>query len=207
MNQEKLVLFDLGGVVIDIDFERVWRHWSQASGVALSKTQEKLGPASSDNEAFHLFERGEIEEAEFYRRTAKRTGIEMGFEDWRAGWNSIFVGEMPGTCDLLQALQGRVRLMALSNINVPHHAFTVEHYSHLLAQFEGLIFSHKVGLRKPEKAVFDFVRKYTGLSAKNILFFDDMPINVDGARAAGLRAEMFLNAAHAKKVIDDFLNA
>jgi glucose-1-phosphatase len=206
VQQEKLILFDLGGVVLDIDFERVWQHWSRSSGVALSKAQETLGPASADNEAFHQFERGQISEDEFYQKTAVRTGIDMSFEHWRAGWNAIFVGEMPGTNDLLTALHGQVRLMALSNINAPHHAFTLKHFSHLLAGFEGLVFSHLVGLRKPEKAIFDFVVNHASLRPENILFFDDMPSNVAGARAAGLRSELFVNAPQARTIIESFLS-
>jgi glucose-1-phosphatase len=205
MKQEKLVLFDLGGVVIDIDFARVWKHWSQSSGVDLSKAQEALGPASADNEPFHQFERGQISEAEFYRKTALRTGIEMSFEEWRAGWNAIFVGEMPGTNGLLTALGGQVRLMALSNINAPHHAFTMQHFPHLLSHFEYLAFSHLLGFRKPEKAIFDFVAQRCALRPENILFFDDMPSNVQGARDAGLSAEIFVNATQAALIIDDFL--
>jgi glucose-1-phosphatase len=205
MSDQKLILFDLGGVVIDIDFSRIWKHWSKSSGIDLSNAQETLGPTSTDNEAFHQFERGEISEAEYYQRTASRTGIILSFEQWRAGWNAIFVGEMPGTLDLLTELRDQVRLMALSNINAPHQAFTVQHFSHLLKPFEYVAFSHELGLRKPEKAIFDSIIRRSELDAKNILFFDDMAINVQGARDAGLRAELYVNAVQARPLIADFL--
>ena len=205
MKTEKLILFDLGGVVLNIDFHRIWQHWSQTSGVDLSNAEVSLGPAAGDNEAFHQFERGQISEAAFYESTARRTGMKMPFEAWRAGWNAIFIGEMPGTQTLLKELSGQARLMALSNINAPHHAYTEEHFSKLLGPFESIVYSHEVNLRKPEKAIFDLIVRRSGVRPENILFFDDMPSNAEGAVQAGLCAEVFENAEQARTSIAKFL--
>ncbi len=206
MSHDKLVLLDLGGVVIDIDFARIWQFWTTAAGVPLGKLAEELGPASSNNEAFHRFERGQISEAEFYAATSERTGMRMSAQQWQDGWNAIFVGDMPDTLALLQQLQGRCRLMALSNINAPHHEVTRSRFAHLLAPFEQVFFSHELGLRKPEQAIFDMVAKRSGIAHPNILFFDDMISNVEGARRAGLQAELFTDAAQARARIATFLD-
>jgi glucose-1-phosphatase len=206
MNQDKLVLFDLGGVVIDIDFARVWQFWTKAAGVPLGKLAQELGPASSNNDAFHCFERGELSEEQFYAATSERTGMRMHPQEWHEGWNAIFVGDMPGTFALLQQLTGKTRLMALSNINAPHHAVTSTRFAHLLAPFEKVFFSHELGLRKPEHKIFNAVSDYSGIAAHNILFFDDMISNVEGARQAGLQAEVFVDAAQARIRIATFLD-
>jgi glucose-1-phosphatase len=206
MIPDKLVLFDLGGVVIDIDFGRIWQFWTAAAGVPLGKLADELGPASSDNTAFHQFERGQLSEAAFFAATSARTGMQMSAQEWHDGWNAIFVGDMPGTLALLQQLRSRVRLMALSNINAPHHAVTTTRFAHLLAPFERVFFSHELGLRKPERAIFDKIVEQSGIAPANILFFDDMIGNVEGARQAGLQAELFTSAAQAQDRIATFLD-
>jgi glucose-1-phosphatase len=203
----KLVLFDLGGVVIDIDFHRIVKFWADAGKVPMQQLMPLIGPLAPSNEAFHQFERGEISSEQFFEATASRTGLNLTPSEWLDGWNAVFIGEYAGTQELLSQLKREgAHLMALSNINVPHHFVTTTRFAPLLTAFERVFYSHEMGLRKPEHTCFQAICQATGFAAKDILFFDDMETNVSGARAAGLQAQVFTQATLARPVIDNFLN-
>ena len=177
------LLFDLGGVVMAIDWELAFARWSADSGVPLARIRDRyhLG------ESYWRYERGEIGESEFYASLRETIGVELDDERMRAGWCAIFAGEIVETVALLRELEGRVALYAFSNKNAAHQREWAR-YASALAPFRRIFASHEMKARKPEREPFETIAREIATPPERILFFDDLPENVAGARAAGLAA-------------------
>lgn len=178
------VLFDLGGVLLDIDFRRVFAHWAQSAGVPPAEVAQRF----SFDEAYEAHEVGAIDAARYFAALRGTLGLDLTDEQFHAGWCSIFVGEMPGAAGLLASLAGRVPMHVFSNTNAAHHAWWAGRHAALLAPLQSVLCSHELGLRKPTRAGFDEVCRRIGAVPERVLFFDDTAANVTGARVAGLQA-------------------
>jgi putative hydrolase of the HAD superfamily len=179
------LLFDLGRVVLDIDFSKVLACWAGHAGCEPAQLVERF---STREEFYHRHETGEISDAEFFGALRASLGIGISDAQFLEGWNAIFAGEMPGIAPLLERAGKRLPLYAFSNTNGAH----VEHfslvYAGVLGHFREIFLSSSIGLRKPHAAAFDHVVNAIGLPASRILFFDDSAENIEGARARGLTA-------------------
>ena len=179
------LLFDLGRVVLDIDFSKVVACWAGHAGC---KPAHLAGRFSWRDEFYQQHEKGEISDAEFFAALRALLGVELSDAQFLEGWNEIFAGEMPGIAPLLQRAAQRLPLYAFSNTNAAH----VEHfsvtYAGVLGHFREIFLSSAIGLRKPDAAAYDHVVKAIGAPASRIVFFDDLAENIEGARACGLTA-------------------
>ena len=178
------LLFDLGRVVLDIDFDKTLACWAGHAGCEPAQLAGRFGR----DEIYRRHETGEISDAEFF--ASLRNALRIGISDaqFLEGWNAIFAGEMPGIAPLLARAAKRLPLYAFSNTNGAH----VEHfsvaYAGVLGHFREMFLSSAIGLRKPEAAAFDHVVKAIGVPAERIVFFDDLAENIEGARKRGLTA-------------------
>jgi putative hydrolase of the HAD superfamily len=176
------LLFDLGRVVLDIDFDKAVACWAGHAGCEPAQ----LAGRFARGELYQRHERGEISDAEFFAGQRASMGIELTDAQFLEGWNAIFAGEMPGIASLLARASSRLPLYAFSNTNGAHvEHFTVVH-AELLGHFREVFLSSSIGLRKPEAAAYDHVVKAIGVPAERIVFFDDSADNIEGARARGL---------------------
>ncbi len=91
----------------------------------------------------------------------------------------------PDVCSVVPQLQGRFRLLLLSNTNEMHYNHFAEQFADTLRWFDGLVLSHRVGVRKPHPHIYDHCRELAGRPAAECLFIDDLPANVAAAREAG----------------------
>jgi len=179
------LLFDLGRVVFDIDFNKTLACWAAHAGC---KVAQLVGRFSPRDETYRRHERGEISDAEFFASLRALLGIGITDAQFLEGWNAIFVGEMPGMSPLLARAAQRLPLYAFSNTNGAH----VEHfsvaYADLLGHFREMFLSSSIRLRKPDAEAYDHVVTAIGVPAERIVFFDDLAENIEGARARGLTA-------------------
>jgi len=178
------LLFDLGRVVIDVDFSKAIACWAGHAGCAPSELVDRF----VHDETYHHHERGHVSDADFFANLRNLLGIAITDGQFLEGWNAIFAGEMPGIARLLARAAERLPLYAFSNTNPPHVAHFSVHYADVLRHFREIYLSSTIGLRKPDAEAFDHVVEAIGVPASRIVFFDDLPENVAGARARGLRA-------------------
>jgi glucose-1-phosphatase len=178
------LLFDLGRVVLDIDFEKTVACWAGHAGCNPADIVARF----VRDEAYRLHETGKLSDADFFRSLRTTLGISLTDDQFLDGWNAIFAGEMPDIATLLARAAEHLPLYAFSNTNRPH----VEHFSRVhadvLSHFREIYLSSTIGLRKPDAAAYDHVVKAIGVPASRIVFFDDLPENIEGARARGLQA-------------------
>ena len=179
------LLFDLGRVVLDIDFSKVVACWAGHAGC---EPAHLAGRFSWRDEFYQQHEKGEISDAEFFAALRALLGVELSDAQFLQGWNEIFAGEMPGIAPLLRRAAQRLPLYAFSNTNAAHVEHFSETYAGVLGHFREIFLSSAIGLRKPEAAAYDQVVKAIGVPASRIVFFDDLAENIDGARACGLTA-------------------
>ena len=115
------LLFDLGRVVLDIDFSKALACWAGHAGCEPAHLCGRF----SRGEIYHRHETGEISDAEFFAGLRTSLGIGLSDAQFLEGWNAIFAGEMPGIAPLLARAAKRLPLYAFSNTNGAH----VEHFS------------------------------------------------------------------------------
>ena len=178
------LLFDLGRVVLDIDFSKAISCWAAYAGCEPSDILARY----VRDEAYRHHETGKISDSEYFASLRASLGIGITDAQFLEGWNAIFAGEMPGIAELLARAAGHLPLYAFSNTNQPH----VDHFSQvhaaLLGHFREIYLSSTIGLRKPDQAAYEHVVDAIGVPASRILFFDDLAENIEGARACGLMA-------------------
>jgi putative hydrolase of the HAD superfamily len=183
-NSADALLFDLGRVVLDIDFNRALACWADHAGCAPSE----LAARFVREESYRHHEVGKIEDAAYFDSLRASLGIGISDAQFLEGWNAIFTGEMPGIAPLLKRAAGRLPLYAFSNTNRPHVEYFSQKYAEVLGHFREMFLSSTIGLRKPDAAAYDHVVKAIGVPASRIVFFDDLADNIEGARARGLTA-------------------
>jgi FMN phosphatase YigB (HAD superfamily) len=178
------LLFDLGRVVIDIDFSKTLACWAGHAGCAPAHL---VGRFARD-EIYQRHETGSISDAEFFAGLRTALGIDLSDAQFLEGWNAIFAGEMPGITPLLSRAAARLPLYVFSNTNGAHVEHFSRAYAEVLGHFREIFLSSTIGLRKPDAAAYDHVVKAIGVPAERIVFFNDLAENIDGARARGLTA-------------------
>jgi glucose-1-phosphatase len=178
------LLFDLGRVVLDIDFSRALACWGRHAGCEPAQLIGRFSP----DDAYKRHERGEMSDAEFFASLRGSLGINVSDAQFLEGWNAIFAGEMPEIAPLLARAARHLPLYAFSNTNRAHEAHFSQHFAEVLGHFQKLFLSSTIGLRKPDAEAYDHVVKEIGVPAGRIVFFDDSADNIEGARARGLSA-------------------
>lgn len=125
-NIEALV-FDLGGVLIDIDFNRVFAHWQQISNLTLTEIQAKY----THDAAYQQHERGEISANAYFEYLREHLQLHDNLPEIAAGWNAIFVGEISATLDLIAQVRHNYPCYAFSNTNAIHQSVWTHRYPSL----------------------------------------------------------------------------
>ena len=198
MTTADALLFDLGRVVIDIDFKRAVACWAAHACCDPRLIEERFRRDVSHRR----HEVGEIDMAEYFAGLKASGDFDISFEQFVEGWNAIFVGEMPGMAELLERAARQLPLYAFTNTNPDHEAVWSLRFADILANFQEIFVSSTIRLRKPDAAAYDHVVKAIGVPAERIVFFDDAIENVEGARARGLQAVHVRSSADVAHALD-----
>ena len=180
----RAVLFDLGGVVLDIDFGRAVASWSRHSRLPAERVRELF----AFDEPFRQHETGRLDDAGYFAHLRQLLALDCELAQVEAGFNAIFIAEIRETVELLAALTGRLPCYAISNTNPAHVRHMRRAFPGLLDRFDHVFTSHEIGHRKPQPESFQHVLRAIGLPAPDVLLFDDLQPNVEAARALGLQA-------------------
>lgn len=183
----RALLFDIGRVVIDIDFGRAFAAWQPASRLSV----EEIRLAYRQDDAYNRHETGELAAAQYCAHLREALQLECDDAAVLAGWNAIFVAPVAGTVALIDRVRGRLPCYAFSNTNAAHLDEMRRAFPEVLARFTHVFASNEIGHRKPQPASFDHVVERMGCAPADVLFFDDLAENVDGAAARGLQAVLF----------------
>ena len=187
----KNIVFDLGNVVLDVDYTETIKAFEALGAVEFDSIYTQF----AQTEIFDLLDKGLISPDKF--RTGLRTAVpelkSVSDRDIDSAWNAMLKGLPVERLDVLNDLKSKFRTFILSNTNEIH----VESFSKTIAEtvpgkkladyFEGVCYSNEIGLRKPDVEVFEFVLNKYGLIPGETLFIDDSEANVKGAEKAGMK--------------------
>lgn len=192
----KAILFDLGGVLIDIDYYATERAFEQ---LGVSDFKERYTQLSQ-NELFDRFECGEISPQHFVNLLLPFTQSGTSPNQVVAAWNAM-LGTFPSEkINLLERLVKTTPLFMLSNTNELHwqevgrawQKVSTEPMQHF---FSAIYLSHEIGKRKPHPETFVWVCQQMGFEPADVLFIDDSPQHIEGAMKAGLQVHYYQDAA------------
>ena len=185
------LLFDFGGVLIDIDYDRTpaaLRRLSRAGSTV------EFGQARQA-ELFDRFETGHLSPAGFRAGLRAAYALDATDEQLDAAWCALLLDVPADRLALVAALRAKGHQTALlSNTNALHIA---EINRRLAAQYgfrhgiadvlDRVFYSQEVGLRKPDEAIFRHALREMNWRAEDVLFIEDSPQHVATARRLGLR--------------------
>jgi putative hydrolase of the HAD superfamily len=188
MKNIKNIIFDYGNVIFNIDFKKV-----QQAFVDLGvQDVESFYAHRKQDQVFDLLDRGEISNAGFRDRLRELTNKpELTDQQIDDAWNSIFLDTPVEYIDFLKKLKSKYRTFLLSNTNAIHEIYFNDYNKKNFglnndALFEKVYYSHIVGKRKPEAAIFEQVLTENNLKPQETLFIDDSPQHLETARALGM---------------------
>ena len=196
----KAILFDLGGVLIDLAPSRVFEHWAKAADV----TPASLAARWKIEAAYKAHEEGKMEFIEFTSHLQKQLGISITQSDWETGWNALLGQPFPDLLPRLSALAKRIPLYCFSNTNQTHWTALTARTNHpqLGGFFQKIYLSYAIGRRKPNVESYRWVTNDMGYRPTDIAFLDDNAANIHGAKRAGLCTTHVTSP----KVVIDFLD-
>jgi glucose-1-phosphatase len=194
MHTIKNIIFDLGNVLLDIDYNKTIDAFEQLGfqNFKTSYSPEKMGPLFED------IETGKLSEEELYTVIKSLSKTPLSTEQIKHAWNALLLDFRKESLVYLKKLPARYTIYLLSNTNSIHlTAFneileregqdrTLESY------FTKAYYSNVIGFRKPYRECYQFVLKDAGIKAEETLFIDDLPVNITGANAVGLQTHLLL---------------
>lgn len=195
MTATKNIIFDLGGVLLDIDYQKTIDAFEEL-GI---EHFEKMFSQTHANELFQKLERGEVSEDDFYAAIQTRIKGPVTREKMEAACNALILQFRIESFDFLEKLAANYNLYLLSNTNSIHLRFFKDLFTRqtgkpsLDAYFRKAWYSHEIGFRKPGAEIFEFILQEGGLLlAAETVFIDDTLSNIETAQSMGFKTHHLL---------------
>jgi putative hydrolase of the HAD superfamily len=192
----KNLIFDLGGVILDLSVDTTLNAFANLSGIENS-TVKKLFVSSP---GFERYEKGEISDEEFREFVKKLYQIDASDEELDVCWNAMLLGFPTRKLALLETLKTKYNVYLLSNTNNIHLEHInnillprVNHHTSLDDFFHRAYYSHRMKKRKPDAEIFEQVLQEGNFLPGETLFLDDNQSNVEGAGKLGIKTVLVVN--------------
>jgi putative hydrolase of the HAD superfamily len=184
----KQLIFDLGNVLYDIDFTKMYEAFD-ALGVPNFENHFTL---NKSDQIFFDLEKGLINQKEFCNGFNTLYKLSLSHHQIIDAWNSLLVGYRKESIDWVKEHNEQFDTFLYSNTNQIHYDYFIPQFSREIGgNFENLFktpyYSHKMGQRKPDPASFQFILDKEGLKAEETLFIDDNEPNIIAAASVGLQ--------------------
>tara|TARA_Y100001972_G_C7660631_1_gene333167 strand:- start:1417 stop:2055 length:639 start_codon:yes stop_codon:yes gene_type:complete len=187
------IIFDLGGVIVDLDPVAVIEKLSKHAGVDLGP-MDKMKEFIVSSPILIQYETGKSSEEQFLTDMNELLKANMSMEEFEEAWN-LMLGNIPEKrLNLMRSLGQNFNTMILSNTNGIHERKFDEMVNEATGE-EGMHsfvhlahYSHKIGLRKPEVSCYNYVIDHSQLKPERTLFLDDNMANITSAQSLGIQA-------------------
>lgn len=184
-------LFDIGNVLTNFDFPMLLQAYADGAG-------RPLGPhTDQDQQMYDRVEKGLIDDAEYVEYLNEAKGLSWTTDDLAAVWQNIFTINETGRGLFEKAVNAGVPVYTLSNIAQYHVDAIEKNWAGFFDDASGLFMSYKMGVRKPDPAIYRQALDELGAAGKDCFFIDDLSENVAAAREAGINAHQFIPENHA----------
>ena len=185
-NHFEMVLFDFGNVIARFD-NNVFL--SRLLKISPDQAETAVKTVFKDHQISGQFETGIISSSQFQKGVEEILNLKFSPEFFRKSYCEIFE-LIPETIDLIRFLHGKTRVGMLSNTNPLHFEEVIKKIP-VIDLFDQITVSFEVGSMKPHKEIYlDAIRK-SGKAPEKILFLDDIPEYVEGAKSAGIQSVVF----------------
>ena len=179
MGRPSLLLFDLGGVLVESSvFEQLTRLLPQPASPMEIKERWLRSPS------VRRFESGEISSDAFAESFIAEWGLGCSHEDFLEAFASWPRGFFPGVKEAILDWRKSYKVACLSNSNPLHW----KRFDNLDDIFDVALFSHLLGAIKPDREIFMRALQECGVTPSEVYFFDDSPVNVRSAQSLGMTA-------------------
>jgi putative hydrolase of the HAD superfamily len=189
MQQIKNIIFDLGGIFLEIDYQKTKDAFTNL-GI---QDFDALFTQHHANRLFEELETGKISELEFYKRFRHDGKVNFTNTEIKDAWNAM-LGNFPlDRLEWLKAIKDKYTIFLFSNTNQIHYdAFMAIYESNtgkadFNSHFIKAYYSQYLGLRKPNAASFLAILEEQNLRAEETLFIDDTIKNIEAADALGIK--------------------
>lgn len=186
----KNIIFDYGNVIFDIDFIKAQESFAK---LGVNNIQEIYGHKNQSS-IFDEFDKGAISAAEFRSEIRRLTGHnQLSDQQIDNAWNSLLLGVPAGNHELLLKIKEQYNTFLLSNNNEIHYQWIMDYLKRDFdlednsSFFTKDYYSHLMGMRKPDKEIFEIVLDNHQLDPKETLFIDDSPQHLKTAQELGLQ--------------------
>ncbi|MDD5108396.1 MAG: HAD family phosphatase [Candidatus Omnitrophica bacterium] len=188
--QIKVVLFDLGRVLVDFDHKRA----AERISFFCTKSPQEIYNLFFESEATIAFEAGKISPENFYLRVKEMLDLKLSYESFIPIWNDIFYlsPKNRSIFKLVNSLRARYKTALLSNINALHYEYVKKNFP-VFGVFDEIFLSFELGLIKPDKEIYNSVVRKLKVNPQEIFYTDDRADLVESAKALGLRGSVFTN--------------
>jgi putative hydrolase of the HAD superfamily len=183
----KVVIFDFGNVIINIDVPKTYKTFAQLCG----KSEEKIKSIFDENMLFKRYETGLFEEDEFRDAVRQILGFPLNDYEIDQAWNALLLDIPAERIQFLHKLREIIPIYLLSNTNDLH----IRAANQILYKSVGVrdvrnlftkaYMSYEIGLWKPDTAIYTYVLHDLGLKPNEVLFLDDNEANIESAKQFG----------------------
>ena len=186
----KNIIFDLGGVILNIDYHLTINAFKQLG----FDDFDKLFTKAQQTGVFDKLDKGLVTPAEFRDGIRQLANKPFTDEQIDNAWNAMLLDFPTPRLKLLEQIHNQYRTFLLSNTNqihievynqILHNTFGVKNLSHF---FEKEYYSHEIHMRKPDAEIFEFIIHQNELRAEETLFIDDSEQHIMGAKSVGIHA-------------------
>jgi putative hydrolase of the HAD superfamily len=193
MKKSKAIIFDLGAVILNIDYQKTIDGFTKlgikkAATLYSKKVQKNL---------FNQIETGKISKQKFLTELRKQTD-NANIKLIEQAWNSMLLDLPEERLELIKKLKSNYEIYLLSNTNTIH----IEAFKKKLGNvkwlsfcnlFDKMYLSHDLGIRKPDVKIFKYILKEQKLKAEEVFFIDDSPQHISSAKKLGINCHHLLD--------------
>lgn len=186
----KNIIFDLGGVILDLSVDHTLESFARLAGIP----KQKVVNLFHSSPGFNEFEKGGMTNADFRDYIRKIYQVNASDQDIDTSWNAMLRGLPVVKLNLLQRLKTTYTVYLLSNTNDIHLSYinstllpAVTGENSLDVYFHKAYYSHRMLKRKPDAEIFEQVLEENRLAPEQTLFFDDNALNIAGAKEVGIQ--------------------
>ena len=188
MKEIKAVLFDLGGVLIDVDYQKTIDAFTNLGVQNASDLYNQF----DQSKLFDAFETGDVSSDYFIEQLKPLVSPDVRTIQIVDAWNAM-IGSFPiKKLDFVKEIAKQTPCFLLSNTNEIHiekamNSLKETPYAELDNLFKECYYSHLIGMRKPNVSTFKWVLNQMGVNADETLFIDDSPQHIEGAKKTDLQ--------------------
>jgi HAD superfamily hydrolase (TIGR01509 family) len=187
MSQIEWILFDLGGVLLEVQQSRIFNHLQSLTDIPAPVIEERMKSAAFFLDDFMV---REFSPQEISAHVNDILGQRLSTTDVVEALNAELGPEISTTANLLPTLQRRAKVGCLSNTNSIHWDKLLQAYP-FMGHFDRRFASQILGCAKPGREIYEKVTEFLNVQPRQILFVDDKPENVETAQRLGWHAHVY----------------